>query len=50
MNSVVGVTTLSTKGQVVIPQGIRESLGLQPGTPFVVRVVDGKIVLEVVRG
>lgn len=29
-------TKLSSKGQVVIPQDIRESMGLKPCTPFVV--------------
>jgi AbrB family looped-hinge helix DNA binding protein len=29
------VTTLSTKGQVVIPQRLRDTLGLQPGDKFV---------------
>lgn len=30
------VTRLSTKGQVVIPQRIRDQLGLEPGDKFVV--------------
>ena len=29
------VTTLSTKGQVVIPQRLRDTLGLRPGDKFV---------------
>ena len=29
-------TKMSSKGQVVIPEEIRERLGLQPGTQFVV--------------
>lgn len=29
-------TTLSSKGQVVIPEDIRSRLGLKPGTQFVV--------------
>lgn len=37
---------LSSKGQVVIPKTIRESLRLQDGDQFHVRVIDGKIVLE----
>lgn len=37
---------LSSKGQVVIPKIIRESLRLQDGDQFHVRVIDGKIVLE----
>jgi AbrB family looped-hinge helix DNA binding protein len=38
-------TTLSTKGQIVLPRGIREKLGLQPGTKFAARIVNGEIVL-----
>ena len=30
------VTRLSTKGQVVIPRRLRDSLGLEPGDKFVV--------------
>ncbi|MCI0555315.1 MAG: AbrB/MazE/SpoVT family DNA-binding domain-containing protein [Anaerolineae bacterium] len=37
---------LSSKGQVVIPKTIRESLRLKNGDQFQVRVIDGKIVLE----
>ncbi len=29
-------TKLSSKGQIVIPQGIREDMGIKPGTPFAV--------------
>lgn len=45
----VGVTVMSTKGQIVIPQSMREKLALKPGTPFVVRLMNGKIILEVVK-
>lgn len=37
---------LSSKGQLVIPKTIRESMRLKDGDQFQVRVVDGKIVLE----
>jgi AbrB family looped-hinge helix DNA binding protein len=37
---------LSSKGQVVIPKTIRESLRLRDGDQFRVRVIDGNIVLE----
>jgi AbrB family looped-hinge helix DNA binding protein len=37
-------TTLSSKGQVVIPEEIRERLGLKPGAQFVV-VADGDVVI-----
>ncbi len=34
------------QGRVVIPAGIRRSLSIGPGDVLVVRVVDGRIVLE----
>jgi len=34
--STAATTTLSSKGQVVIPDDIRTKLGLKPGTQFVV--------------
>jgi AbrB family looped-hinge helix DNA binding protein len=37
---------LSSKGQLVIPKTIRESLRLKNGDQFQVCVQDGKIVLE----
>ncbi|MCC6299346.1 MAG: AbrB/MazE/SpoVT family DNA-binding domain-containing protein [Anaerolineales bacterium] len=37
---------LSSKGQLVIPKTIRESMRLKNGDQFQVRVVDGKIVLD----
>jgi AbrB family looped-hinge helix DNA binding protein len=42
--SQVATTKLSSKGQVVIPEEIRERLGLEPGDQFVV-VVDGDVVI-----
>ena len=39
-------TTLSSKGQLVIPKAIRHALGLRPGTQFHIRVVKDKIILE----
>jgi AbrB family looped-hinge helix DNA binding protein len=38
-------TTLSTKGQIVLPQGARRRLALRPGTKFACRVANGSIVL-----
>jgi AbrB family looped-hinge helix DNA binding protein len=37
---------LSGKGQVVIPKGVRDRLGLRAGDELSVRVQDGKIVLR----
>ena len=34
--SEIETTTTSPKGQIVIPQSIREELGIQPGTKFAV--------------
>lgn len=39
-------TTLSTKGQVVIPKQIREKLGLTPGTILKIRLEGKSIILE----
>lgn len=40
------ITTMSEKGQVVIPQGLREYLGIKPKTKLVVYVVNGVIVMK----
>lgn len=37
---------LSSKGQLVIPKTIRESMRLKNGDQFQIRVVDGKIILD----
>jgi len=42
-------TTLSSKGQVVIPEEIRDRLGLMPGTRFVVVAEDDVVVFKVVE-
>ena len=39
-------TTLSAKGQVVIPQPIRKTLGLKPGDRLDVESIEGSIVLR----
>jgi AbrB family looped-hinge helix DNA binding protein len=40
----VATTTLSSKGQVVIPEDVRIALGLEPGAQFVV-MGDGDVVI-----
>lgn len=40
----VATTTLSSKGQVVIPEDIRAQLGLEPGAQFVV-IADRDVVI-----
>jgi len=40
------ITTVSTKGQLVIPAEIRVSLGITPGTRLTIRQEGSRIVLE----
>jgi AbrB family looped-hinge helix DNA binding protein len=40
------ITTVSTKGQLVIPAEIRESLGIGPGTRIAVTLQGSRIILE----
>ncbi len=42
------VTKISTKGQVVIPENIRE--GIEVGTPFIVTKTNNMIILKEVEG
>ena len=44
--STIATTRMSSKGQVVIPETIREKLGLKPGTQFVVLADDGVVILK----
>lgn len=44
----VATTKLSSKGQIVIPESIRESLHMEPGTQFVVFGLDDTIVLKTI--
>lgn len=39
-------TRLSSKGQLVIPQEVRDALGLEVGTLFQVVVQEDKVILE----
>ena len=42
--------TLTSKGQITIPQGVRDALGLKPGQKVDFHVLpDGRIELEVLR-
>lgn len=40
------ITTMSEKGQVVIPQEIRKYLGVKPKTRFVVFVINNDIIMR----
>jgi AbrB family looped-hinge helix DNA binding protein len=39
-------TTVSSKGQMVIPAAIREELGIKPGTRIAIRVEDGRVIID----
>jgi AbrB family looped-hinge helix DNA binding protein len=45
----LATTKLSSKGQVVIPEGIRECLGLEAGAQFVVVGEGDVVVLKVLK-
>jgi AbrB family looped-hinge helix DNA binding protein len=38
--------TIGPQGRVVIPADLRRELGLEPGTPLVAHVEEGRLVLE----
>ncbi len=40
------LTTLSSKGQLVLPKAVREALRLQPGDRLSVQIEQGRIILE----
>ncbi|MUV59423.1 AbrB/MazE/SpoVT family DNA-binding domain-containing protein [Halobacterium sp. CBA1126] len=40
------MTTVDSKGRIVLPQELRERLGIAPGTEVEVREEDGKAVVE----
>lgn len=48
MNDSLSTTKLSSKGQVVIPEEIREAMGLEPGVQFVVVYEGDSIMLKVI--
>jgi AbrB family looped-hinge helix DNA binding protein len=39
-------STVSTKGQIVIPSAVREELEIEPGTRVSVRVEGGRVILD----
>ena len=41
-----GFTTVSSKGQIVIPQKIRELLKIREGTPFLIETRNESIVIK----
>lgn len=40
------LTTVSSKGQLVIPAAIRRQLGIKPGTRIAVRIDGGQMILD----
>jgi len=42
----IAFTKISSKGQIVIPRGIREEMKLKPGTPFAVMEQRDTILLK----
>ena len=44
----LATTRMSSKGQIVIPEAIRERLNLRPGTQFVVVGEDDVVILKVI--
>jgi len=44
----LATTKMSSKGQVVIPESIRKSLKLEPGTQFVVVAEDDVVILKAI--
>ncbi|OHB67656.1 MAG: hypothetical protein A2Y76_11985 [Planctomycetes bacterium RBG_13_60_9] len=45
----VATTKMSSKGQIVIPEEIRQQLGLDAGTQFIVVGEDDVVILKMVR-
>ncbi len=40
------MSTLTVKGQVTVPRGIREAMGWKPGDALIFTVEDGKVVVS----
>ena len=49
MSETLSTTKMSARGQVVIPEAIREQLGLEPGARFVVVGQDDVIMLKLIK-
>lgn len=47
--STVATTTMSSRGQVVIPESVRHDLGLKAGDQFIVVAEGGVVVLQEIR-
>ena len=45
----IATTRMSTKGQIVIPEEIRNRLGLEPGDQFVVMGDDDVLILKTIK-
>ncbi|MFQ5955182.1 MAG: AbrB/MazE/SpoVT family DNA-binding domain-containing protein [Kiloniellales bacterium] len=45
----VATTKMSSKGQVVIPEAIRERLNLKPGSRFVVLASEDAVILKAIE-
>ncbi|MBI1973169.1 AbrB/MazE/SpoVT family DNA-binding domain-containing protein [Candidatus Woesearchaeota archaeon] len=45
----IEITRVTSKGQVVIPQGIREEAGLREGEKLLVYDLDGTIILKRIK-
>jgi len=46
----MALTSLSTKGQIIIPKRIREALGLRPGAKFIIELEGDRLILRPVKG
>ncbi|MFH2102585.1 MAG: AbrB/MazE/SpoVT family DNA-binding domain-containing protein [Chloroflexota bacterium] len=44
----ISTTRMSSKGQIVIPEGIRKQLNLQPGDQFIVVGEDNVVILKAI--
>ena len=45
----IDITTISSKGQVVIPSHIREELGLEEGSQVVVSTIENIVILKKIK-